>query len=58
MATAVVAVEHTTALALGEKAKLKKALRRVDMLGFLVCAFVGLDTSCVSLIEAPAFRLR
>ncbi len=37
-------VEHTTVLALEEKAKLKKALRRLDMLGFLVCAFVGLDT--------------
>src|SRR5438093_5645984 len=44
MATAVVAVEHTTALALAEKAKLKKALRRFDMLFFLICAFVGLDT--------------
>jgi glutamate:GABA antiporter len=44
MAAAVVAVEHTTALALEEKAKLKKALGRVDMLGFSVCAFVGLDT--------------
>src|SRR5437588_3360292 len=44
MATAVVAVEHTTALAVSEKAKLKKALRRFDMLFFLVCAFVGLDT--------------
>src|SRR2546425_5276483 len=44
MATAVVAVEHTTALALEEKAKLRKALRRFDMLFFLVCAFVGLDT--------------
>src|SRR5438093_4033681 len=44
MATAVVAVEHTTALALAEKAKLIKSLRRFDMLFFLVCAFVGLDT--------------
>jgi amino acid transporter len=38
------AVEHTTALALHEKAKLRKSLRRFDMLFFLLCAFVGLDT--------------
>ena len=45
MATAAVApVEHTTALAVHEKAKLKKALRRFDMLFFTLCAFVGLDT--------------
>lgn len=37
-------VEHTTALALEEKRKLKKALRRFDMLFFTICAFVGLDT--------------
>ncbi len=37
-------VEHTTQLALHEKAKLKKSLRRFDMLFFLLCAFVGLDT--------------
>ncbi|HEU5212266.1 MAG TPA: APC family permease [Gaiellaceae bacterium] len=37
-------VEHTTQLALHEKAKLKKSLRRFDMLFFLICAFVGLDT--------------
>jgi amino acid transporter len=37
-------VEHTTTLALEEKAKLKKALRRFDMLFFTICAFVGLDT--------------
>jgi glutamate:GABA antiporter len=38
------AVERTTELALLEKAKLKKSLRRFDMLFFLLCAFVGLDT--------------
>ena len=39
-----VAVEHTTALALEEKAKLHKSLRRLDMVLFTVCALVGLDT--------------
>src|SRR6478735_1896219 len=38
------AVERTTQLALLEKSKLKKSLRRFDMLFFTVCAFVGLDT--------------
>src|SRR5438132_6786714 len=37
-------IEHTTALALAEKAKLIKSLRRFDMVFFTVCAFVGLDT--------------
>jgi amino acid transporter len=37
-------VEHTTTLALHEKKKLFKSLRRFDMLLFLVCAIVGLDT--------------
>jgi amino acid transporter len=36
--------EQTTALALSEKSKLIKSLRRLDMIGFTVCAFVGLDT--------------
>ncbi|MDX6411358.1 MAG: glutamate:GABA antiporter [Gaiellaceae bacterium] len=36
--------EHTTVLALQEKAKLIKSLRRFDMVFFTVCAFVGLDT--------------
>jgi glutamate:GABA antiporter len=36
--------ERTTTLALHEKAKLFKSLRRFDMLLFLVCAIVGLDT--------------
>jgi amino acid transporter len=36
--------EQTTALALAEKSKLIKSLRRLDMIGFTVCAFVGLDT--------------
>ena len=38
------AVEHTTEFALSEKAKLKKSLRRIDMMLFTLCAFVGLDT--------------
>ena len=37
-------VEETTVLALAEKAKLVKSLRRFDMVFFTVCAFVGLDT--------------
>jgi amino acid transporter len=39
-----VEVEHTTAMAVEEKAKLQKSLRRFDMLFFTVCALVGLDT--------------
>jgi amino acid transporter len=38
------AVEQTTALALSEKSKLIKSLRRFDMVFFTICAFVGLDT--------------
>ena len=37
-------IEQTTSLALEEKAKLIKSLRRVDMFLFTVCALVGLDT--------------
>jgi glutamate:GABA antiporter len=37
-------IEETTELALEEKAKLHKSLRRFDMVFFTVCAFVGLDT--------------
>src|SRR3978361_1126211 len=33
-----------TELSLQEKSKLVKSLRRLDMVGFTVCAFVGLDT--------------
>jgi amino acid transporter len=44
MATHAIEVEHTTALALQEKGKLIKSLRRFDMVFFTVCAFVGLDT--------------
>src|SRR6476646_9053049 len=36
--------EQTRALALAEKSKLIKSLRRLDMVGFTVCAFVGLGT--------------
>src|SRR5947199_6586093 len=44
MATHSVEVERTTALALQEKGKLIKSLRRFDMVFFTICAFVGLDT--------------
>jgi glutamate:GABA antiporter len=44
MGTGEGAVEHVTELALGEKAKLKKSLRRFDMVFFTLCALVGLDT--------------
>src|SRR5581483_7853276 len=37
-------VERTTELALQEKSKLIKSLRRFDMVFFTLCAFVGLDT--------------
>jgi glutamate:GABA antiporter len=37
-------VEHSTAMAVEEKAKLVKSFRRFDMLFFTVCALVGLDT--------------
>ena len=37
-------VEETTTLALEERGKLIKSLRRFDMVFFTVCAFVGLDT--------------
>jgi amino acid transporter len=37
-------VEQTTTFALAEKAKLIKSLSRLDMVGFTICAFVGLDT--------------
>ena len=43
-AAAARAVEQTTTLALEEKSKLVKSLRRFDMVFFTVCAFVGLDT--------------
>ncbi len=39
-----VEVEQTTALAIHERGKLVKSLRRFDMVFFTVCAFVGLDT--------------
>lgn len=38
------AVEHVTELAVEEKSKLKKSLRRFDMVFFTLCALVGLDT--------------
>ena len=37
-------LEPTTELAAQEKKKLVKSLRRLDMIGFTVCALVGLDT--------------
>jgi glutamate:GABA antiporter len=38
------AVDHTTAAAVEEKAKLQKHFGRFDMLFFLLCTLVGLDT--------------
>jgi amino acid transporter len=37
-------VEHSTAMAVEERSKLQKSLRRFDMLFFTICALVGLDT--------------
>src|SRR5256885_14200974 len=37
-------VEHTTTAAVEEKAKLQKHFGRFDMLFFLLCTLVGLDT--------------
>ena len=37
-------VEHTTAMAVHEKSKLIKSMRRFDMLFFTICALVGVDT--------------
>ena len=39
-----VEIEQTTTLALEEKGKLIKSLRRFDMVFFTICALVGLDT--------------
>jgi amino acid transporter len=39
-----VGVEHSTTMAVQERKKLQKSLRRFDMLFFTVCALVGLDT--------------
>ena len=44
MSAPVARVETTTELALHEKGKLVKSLRRFDMVFFTICAFVGLDT--------------
>jgi amino acid transporter len=44
MAVADGPVVETTALAQEEKGKLVKSLGRLDMIGFTVCALVGLDT--------------
>ena len=45
--------ELTTTLALEEKGKLIKSLRRFDMVLFTVCAFVGLDTLGVVASNGP-----
>ena len=37
-------VDHSTSLAVSERRKLRKSLRRIDMIFFLICALVGLDT--------------
>jgi amino acid transporter len=39
-----IAADHTTAAAVEEKAKLQKHFGRFDMLFFLLCTLVGLDT--------------
>src|SRR5438105_14283234 len=44
MSATLAEVERTTALAIQEKSKLIKSLRRFDMVFFTICAFVGLDT--------------
>src|SRR3954453_596245 len=44
MAAAEGSTERTTEMALQEKAKLQKALRRFDMLFFTLCALIGLHT--------------
>ena len=43
-ATPAIPVEQTTQLAVAEKRKLLRSLRLIDMIGFTVCALVGLDT--------------
>jgi amino acid transporter len=43
-ADSAVEIEQTTTLALQEKGKLIKSLRRFDMVFFTICALVGLDT--------------
>ena len=49
-------VEHTTAAALEEKAKLQKHFTRFDIFFFLICTLVGLDTlGAVSNDGAQAF---
>jgi glutamate:GABA antiporter len=37
-------VDHSTSLAVSERRKLRRSLRRIDMTFFLICALVGLDT--------------
>ena len=37
-------IDHTTVLALREKAKLQKHFRRFDLLFFLLCTLIGVDT--------------
>ena len=44
MTAAPIPVEHATQLAVDQKVKLKKSLRRFDMVFFTLCALVGLDT--------------
>ncbi len=49
-------VEHSTAAALEEKAKLKKHFGRFDIFFFLICTIVGLDTlGAVANFGAQAF---
>ena len=44
MTAAPIPVEFATELAVAQKTKLKKSLRRFDMVFFTLCALVGLDT--------------
>jgi amino acid transporter len=47
------AVEHTTAAAMSEKAKLVKHFSRFDMLFFLICTLVGVDTLGAVAADGP-----
>ena len=53
MAAADELVEHTTAAAVSEKAKLKKHFNRFDMLFFLICTLVGVDTIGAVAADGP-----
>ena len=46
-------VEHTTAAAVAEKAKLVKHFSRFDILFFLICTLVGVDTIGAVAADGP-----